>query len=68
MIRLKKVVDITELPQNLVKTLREYYSPCSNDSYFDICCYKGESPEDFISWLLDNGVVEGEEILLLYWW
>ena len=68
MIKLKKVIDVHDLPQILKEEVFDKYSgELSNGSYIEYTWDADFLPE-LTSWLLKQGVKEGEEIILLYWW
>ena len=62
-----KVVDCQyDVPERFRRYLFDTYEVQGNNSYIRHCPYESES--DFDDWLITNGVINSEEVLLLLWW
>lgn len=75
MIQTRKVVDITDLPEDVKDFAYEYFrdSIQGNGSYIsydviDFEFYDDQKPSILDKFLLEQGCVAGEEIIILYWW
>lgn len=77
MIEMRKVVDITDLPEDIKRFAYDYFRDGiqGNNSYISHWVspelYEGEANEDytiFDKFLLEHGCNIDEKIILLYWW
>jgi hypothetical protein len=72
MYKVLKVFDCQEMPDHLCKHFLKLWDDKCNDVAIDwrVCDSDPPIPEHDIidQWLLSNGAVIGEEVIIKYWW
>ena len=77
MIEMRKIIDITDLPADIKEFTYDHFNEyiSGNNSYIthyvSFEFYQDEPNEDytiFDKYLIEQGCVEGENIIILYWW
>lgn len=68
------VLDVTEMPDEINKAIRSWYSDTSQNIaiFFDVPStediYESDEEQQISEYLVSEGIEPGTEVLIHYWW
>ena len=67
--KIMKIYDRFEIPEDIISTVEEIWEEYPNDSYIDYDTTSDwETTPEMTNWLLENGTEKGERVLIRWWW